>query len=699
MTNIVVIERAREALIQSLSHPGSCLKKLLLINNFFEVVLSSNDPLITQSYILEFIDLYKETLKKYSPLYLDPQITQNVLEQINKVSALDFLSDYRNDLTSAHSIIQQQLNELYDILIGKDKNPITNKLLFPVLEVQNNNGANFTLGILDSITIEITRASKDQFIIIPSEIEIEERLQKQIENSWQSATNYVKRLIRKIGKYHKVIIQFDERVGYYIGESLGVTLAIGFIEKLLKYYNSPYLVNIKSSIASTGGLESSGKITRTGDEIIKKKVEVVFFSSINSFVVPNDDLLSAEQKINELNEVYPERKLKLVPAKDLDDLLDRRSLIEIKKQNPVVRTAKNVKRHWGVSVLLLLLILLSSYYAIRDYDDNPAILESVGQTVYVKNKSGKVLWNLNINFDSKNNYQTYLKYFVRLIDINGDGVNELFATHEIVQFLKNKGEKGRLVCFDKYGNEIWKYIFKDTVFSQREFLPPPYFIRLLDTITVNKQKQLVAIAINDFSYSAALFKLDLITGKRLDGTLWNSGHIREGFIYDIDDDSSKEIIFAPQNNGYAKTSLAIIDIKELSGTKVLPTTPEYLIKNYPLAKTLMHILYPNSDYNKFLNLRWASMEQDHLRNHPDIKCIFQAISQRPGSADILFLVGYNLKDIEIKIENSFRIQRDTLVVHGKLKPPLTDTPEYCNIIKSQILYWNGKKFVKREEMK
>jgi len=289
---------------------------------------------------------------------------------------------------------------LYNILNGKDENAKTNKLLFPVLEVQNNNGLNFILGILDSITIEITKSTRDQFIIIPSEVEIEERLKNQIENSWLSATNFVKRLVRRIGKHHKVIIQFDERVGYYIGESLGVTLAIGFVEKLLKYDNSPYLVNIKNSIATTGGLESTGKITRTGGDIIKKKVEVVFFSSINSFVVPNDDLLSAEQKLNELNEVYPDRKLKLVPAKDLDDLLDRRSLIEIKKQNPVVRTAKAARKNYIVMILLFLLIFLSSYYAIRDYDDNPAILESEEHTLYVKNKSGKYI-------ATKNNGQLY----------------------------------------------------------------------------------------------------------------------------------------------------------------------------------------------------------------------------------------------------------------------------------------------------
>jgi hypothetical protein len=59
---------------------------------------------------------------------------------------------------------------------------------------------------------------------------------------------------------------------------------------------------------------------------------------------------------------------------------------------------------------------------------------------------------------------------------------------------------------------------------------------------------------------------------------------------------------------------------------------------------------------------------------------------------------YNLKDFDIIVDNQFRVIRDTLVAQGKLKPPYTDTEDYKNIIKNNILYWQDGKWVKREEL-
>jgi len=44
------------------------------------------------------------------------------------------------------------------------------------------------------------------------------------------------------------------------------------------------------------------------------------------------------------------------------------------------------------------------------------------------------------------------------------------------------------------------------------------------------------------------------------------------------------------------------------------------------------------------------------------------------------------------------VQRDTLVARGILKPPYTDTKEYCSLIKSKLLFYKNGKWVKREEL-
>jgi hypothetical protein len=268
-----------------------------------------------------------------------------------------------------------------------------------------------------------------------------------------------------------------------------------------------------------------------------------------------------------------------------------------------------------------------------------------------------------------------------------------------METLNSPSEIGRIVCLNKEGREIWKYIFSDTVSSEREYLPPPYEIFFLDTISIRGNKQLVAIARNNISFSSALFRLDLKTGKRLDGTLWNSGHIVDGIIEDIDQDGSKEIIFVAWNNGFKKVSTTIIKQDELSSKKVLPTTQEYIIKNFPIAEIKTMVLFPNSDYNKFLNLSNAAIHPGFIDFHPSDRTLSQRIFQNEGDAAVYFKFKIDFNEFDIWMDSKFCVLRDNLVAQGKLQPPYSDTKEYRELLKSQIQVWDGEKFISSNEWK
>ena len=66
---------------------------------------------------------------------------------------------------------------------------------------------------------------------------------------------------------------------------------------------------------------------------------------------------------------------------------------------------------------------------------------------------------------------------------------------------------------------------------------------------------------------------------------------------------------------------------------------------------------------------------------------------------IVIDVSKDFKKISVVIGDEFARTRDLYVKSGKLKPPLSDTQEYRNLLISQILWWNGKKFVKKDELK
>ena len=57
-------------------------------------------------------------------------------------------------------------------------------------------------------------------------------------------------------------------------------------------------------------------------------------------------------------------------------------------------------------------------------------------------------------------------------------------------------------------------------------------------------------------------------------------------------------------------------------------------------------------------------------------------------------------DLTVKkfdISEDFQVARDALVESGELQQPYSHTKEYLNILFEQIRFWDGTKFVTKEE--
>lgn len=255
-----------------------------------------------------------------------------------------------------------------------------------------------------------------------------------------------------------------------------------------------------------------------------------------------------------------------------------------------------------------------------------------------------------------------------------------------------------VVCYNSKGEEVWNYIFQDTVLSDREILNTEYTVNILDTVTFKGQKSLLLYASNCPSFSSAIFRLDLKTGKRLPGTFWASGHIMDGTVKDIDNDGKKEIAGVGYENGYEDFVFFAYELDTL--IKVRPTTEQYLIRNYPVSKMKSYIRFPKTDFDNYFEVRTPGYVLNSFADDENNKkFIFStAFPKTVDDAKVGYEVNYNLKDIDVVILSTFRVRRDTLVTHGKLEPPYTDTEEYKNIIKSKILYWRDGNWVKREEL-
>jgi len=680
--------------------------KLLNYIPLFEKLIEISNENVKEAYITELINDFNHTLQSSSFEGLPPEIINRIKFISQKLYDFPFIPHTCPSFINSVNKITEWSEKLERILNGQNTIETDKNIFIPLLENTTEQNE-IVVGLLETLTVKISKTkSENKFLVVPSEKELEELIDEQIKISWNVAIDYAKKFIKKLEDNHEIVIHFNKRTGFCRGNSLGAALTIKFIEELLNLYNPKFIIESADGLAITGGLDELGNILSIGKKNISQKTELIFYSTVNQFVVPKDDEPAAREKLNALKTNYPERNLKIVAVENLEDLLNRRNLVSIIKQKPIKRAAKFAKEHLpGISAAILMTIFFTYLFAI-DLDDNPSFVLLDGKNAYIKNKNGKTLWSINYPMDDKYvlNDPRVKQAFFRVIDIDEDRENEIIYIHP--QISENQGtmEMEKIICINKNKEELWSYRFADTVFSEREDLPPIYGAKLIDTITFNGKKILFCFSNNGPSFSSAVYGLELKTGKRIPETLWGSGHTMGAILKDINNDNISDLVMDGLDNGFEDGIILGVELSKMDGYR--PTTKEYRIKNKKQIEPIFYIRIPKNDYEIMMNFRTTGILNHKLiftENDKTItstffsyKTSFQLLSDRIITFSLEVDSNFIVKDVVIS--SNFRVFRDTLVAHGRLNPPYTDTKEYREIIKNSVLYLKNGKWVKREEL-
>lgn len=692
--NFQEIEKLRTELASFLPRIKG-LPKVLVLFSFYEKILLTKDANLINAFALEFIEYYLSELESYSPFYSEPEKTQDLIDQLQLLKTHLVLVGYSQRINDIIGSLSNKLNNFYSILNGATDFTISKgELLYPLIGKLITSTDNISYSTIEKFKIRITPSKeKDSFIFIPSN---QEELEEQAKICFQLALDYLKAFKTKFHKYHDVLIYFENLHAEYDGKSLGLVLTIGFIERLSYVYNLPYITYVKSNVASTGELDNDGNLISIGENNIVCKIESVFYSKIDTIVIPKTDEIPAIAKLKELNEKFPRRVLNIIPVENLTDILNRRNLVEIKKQSPIVRTAKGIKKNWIVSFLLLFLILTFVY--LHEYDDNPYTYESTANEIIIKNRDDRALWNITFpNYDIHLQGIKSLDSSVRIIDINNDMKNEVLFTFVHPSKYSDDSISDGLVLLNYKGEIIWQRSFRKTLTSKRENLTPPFGTFIFDTLKINNELCILCGSNNANSYASAVYILDLKSNKVVSDTLWNPGHINDVRVVDLNNDEKKELLVLAANNGLQENSLYHLNIDELKGQ--VPTTDDYKLINVKDAHLLHYFVFPNTDYSKYMNQRYASVKRRSLEFDLESKMI-RFLSSEAGlekQCNVIYNWYYKKNDFDIAIGSDLRLMRDTLVAHGKLPLPYTDTKEYREILRKQIQAWDGVKFIPIDE--
>ncbi len=688
--NPFIIEQKRIELSKALpSCFGRC--RLWLLADFYKLLLESRDQVIIKAYADEFLDDFISGVLNFNALYTPVSKTEELIKYLDRLSNLSFSVGRIQLIKDAILKTKNNLDKLKQTLNGIS-NSFIYSLSFPLL-YKDKQPCHRSFGIIESLKIKISKTKNaDSFIIVPSPQKLEEQFEKQIKICFNYATGYVSRYSKKVNAFHEVIIYFENRSAFYEGNSFGIAMTIGFIEELTKLYNLPYLFSINEKVTSTGGINETGKALSVSGNNIKSKVEIVFYSPIEYFIIPKADEKEAEEKLQELKEKYSRRKLNLVSIDNINELIDRRSLIQIRKQPIALRIAKEIKENWIASLLLSLIMLILVFVFINNYDSNPSFSDIQGNELLIKNKSGKLLWKKTLNANEKNLYREEKEQLVKITDIDNDGSNEVLICCELAEIGKIS-DQGRISCYDSNGNTRWIYSCKDSVETRVEKFKFNFISKIIGVVEENHRRILYLFANHERMYPSVIYKLDLITGERLKGELWNPGTIYSALIDDFNNDRQNEIVVGCVNNSLRLPCVFLIKANMLNG--ITYSTPDYYFLGKNKAQLQNCLFLPKTDYSTYKKQDINHIAPGSLVNNENEKMFYFHVLEGDieEKAVVVYKLSYDFNKIDLFVNSNLRVRRDSLVAKGILKLPYSDTGDkaYTELLKKQILTWDGEK--------
>ncbi len=137
--NVIEIEKLKSDLNFNLKESTSKKQKLILINDFLDVLLKSSDPLIIESYSIDLLEEYSKLLFQYDPECSNPELTESILNTAKQLNDFDFIKDKRNDIIQNINLISVRLEKLNNILNGvEEENKSSKTGMFPLLEESIN---------------------------------------------------------------------------------------------------------------------------------------------------------------------------------------------------------------------------------------------------------------------------------------------------------------------------------------------------------------------------------------------------------------------------------------------------------------------------------------------------------------------------------------------------------------------------------
>ncbi len=399
---------------------------------------------------------------------------------------------------------------------------------------------------------------------------------------------------------YSVTFGFPASDYFYSGSSFGLGMSLLVLCDLERHSNLRYQHILSRKAAFTGGVDLHGEIRPVSDDSLGEKISAVFFSPLETFVLPNDNLKQGQKIVDSLKQKYPAKIFHLIGEKSIDPSLQKTKLV-IRKKMPLMVWMKNhLTRNKVFQILSLLLFPLLLIWGVQDFlsDPNPAKYEIEGEAIRFYNNNGVFLWQIDLGFvpDGLAVTRQGNPRFKRLqiSDFDGDGQNEVILGTAI----KNRNYGGRLYFIETDG--VIKWIYKD---HPRLFFGGNEYTDTYATSFIYPYKHADSDAYDFYvSFTHRPWFPNQIMRFDVEGNVLNSfihpGSLYDMELFDMDGDGEVELLVAGTNNRFNTAVLSILPSRAFSGSVPGSGDSSCVLDEGKVDPALAYIKFPRwGDYD------------------------------------------------------------------------------------------------------
>jgi len=766
MLNPLEVEQKYQDLNYLLSFPASAFHRLHLIAGFIESLGPETGAY--ESYLLQIAERLPQIVDGVTSGGIPPEALESVLSALKSVknsapsvnaidgydSALEILKErtvesalYASDLSRAVQLLggtAQKLQQALELHVGSNRHseidgliqatvttypalsaglqramdtwnrrlsPPRQSVYIPVVE-QSLSGDSHTAryGTLRCATMEVGGQREKKGDILHTDVAVF-GAESAISDMTSAPVAAARALFQDKSPRRKDAglschLHLEPKSGLHEGSSANLAVSALFYCAILWDTNQRIQYGIRPDVAITGDVHEDGAVLPVDEDGLAAKVETVFYSHIETFVVPKEQLSIAEKAVEELRERFPGRTLYIVGVSHLQELFYDLRVIEQIRVSVITQGVRYIWRNRvtvaGFTLIAALLLILGKM-VYGPMDKNPVSAELKGEELLLKNTHGDVVESIPVGEATVNSSAGSAALSSRMkpvvfFDMNSDGINEFVY---VKKSDATEGSSDSIICA-AVGRDrpLW------AVSSRREIDFPfrtdtksslmAFSDLEVGDLEGNGKYRVYGIANSRPSFPGLILAWDASNGQEL-GCYVNIGHVNDIVLADINGDGAKEVLACGSNNALHAAALIVLDPRRLNGCS--PTRGTYVPEGMPRASEELYAIIPRTVVGEQYMEKSFTNPGLFLEVMPDERKFSITVSDagapdrnadKPLMATIKYTFSYDFVLTGLGPEDAYDQVAQRLLKEGRIASVPDEA--YFREFAGKILMWKGDHF-------